>query len=168
MVLAYFCSCKQDAETINRQLILPGDSSVHVNDTIVLDSTTHTYFSRIQKPDGAGLTYSFSIPRPYQEKELYVIFKGLARSNFAVSKGVLVFVAFDESWKQLCWWALPIRPHLKYQSAWNPFIDSLHVPSLIENRKYTYVKAHPFLGESPGEKLDIDSFEVIIKKRGDY
>lgn len=168
LVLGSLCSCKQDSEPIDRRLILPRDSGVHETDSVIMDSVTGTCFSRILGPNGVGMTYTYTIPKTYMEKELYVIFKGLARSNYAISKGVLVFTAFDEGWQQLCWWAIPIRSHLKYQSQWNPFIDSMHIPALIEKRKYTYIKACPFIGESTGEKLDIDSFEVSVKKRGEY
>jgi len=168
LVLWCFCSCKPDAERIHQRLILAKDSGVHQMDTVLLDTITKTYFSRIQKPNAEGMAYTYTIPKPYIEKEVYIIYKGKARSNFAFSQGALAFVAFDEWGQQLCWWGITLRPHLQYQNEWNAFSDSIHIPALIEKRKYAGVKAYPFLGNSPGEKLDIDSFQIILKKRAEY
>lgn len=168
LILFSLCSCKQDGKVINQKLILAKDSGVHQNDTSVLERQSNSFFSRLNKSESGGLVYTIRIPDPYLEKELYVIFKGKARSNYAVSQGAMVFTAFDEWGQQLCWWAITLRPHLQYQNQWNTFIDSMHIPSLIENRKFTNVKAYTFLGNSPGEVLDIDSFEITLKTRPDY
>jgi hypothetical protein len=167
LVLCYFCSCKRDAEIIDQKRILAGDAGVHQMDTVLMDSLTNTLFSRIQKPNAEGMAYTYTLKAPYLEQEIYVIYKGKVRSNFAFSQGALAFVAYDEWGQQLCWWGITLRPHLQYQNEWNTFSDSIHIPALIEKRKYSGIKAYPFLGNSPGEKLDIDSFEITLKKRAE-
>jgi hypothetical protein len=168
LALWCFCSCKQDAETINQKLILAKDLGVHQMDTVIYDSISKSYFSRIQRPNAEGMAYNYTIPKPYLEKELYIIYRGKVRSNFAFSQGALAFVAYDEWGQQLCWWGITLRPHLQYQNEWNAFSDSIHIPALIDKKKYVGVKAYPFLGTSPGENLDIDSFLVTLKRRADY
>ena len=136
-----------------------------MNDTVMLDSEENIYFSRIRTKAAFGMYYDFSLPDSLQDKHYDIVFEGRVRSNYAQSRGVIVFTALDKNKNQLCWWSLNFTPHLVRQNQWNHYRDSLHIPGLINDVRYTNIRAFPFLGETVSEHLDIDTFKVTLKKR---
>lgn len=114
------------------------------------------------------MVYVYRVPPEHQDKHFYIVFKGKIRSNYAQSNASIVFLAYDKNNNQLCWWALPARPHLVYQNQWNTFHDSLHIPGLINDVVYTTITAFPFLGPAKSETFDVDSLKVSLKQRQEY
>lgn len=163
-----FSACRQDAELVDEKLLLPADVTIHQDDTVMTDTINAALFSRLNKAASQGMLYEYRLPPERQDKHFYIVFKGKIRSNYAQSNAAVVFLAFDKNNNQLCWWALPARPHLVYQNQWNTFHDSLHIPGLINDVVYTTIRAFPFLGASTAESFDVDSLKVSLKQRQEY
>lgn len=161
-------SCKQDAELVHEKMLSPADSSVQQENLVIRDSANGQVFTRLYKAGTQGMVYHYDLPQELINKHFYIVFKGKMRSNYAQSNGSVVFLAFDKNKSQLCWWSLPVRPHLVLQNQWNVFHDSLHIPGLINDIPYVSVHAFPFLGNSASENFDVDSLHVMLKQRQEY
>lgn len=160
-----FVSCSSPNEIVDSQLIVAGKPNTSSGDTVIFDSITRTFFSRISKMSTAGLQYVYTVPEINQNKHFYIVFKGRVRTNYAQSNAAIVLMAFDKDKQQLCWMNAPLRPLIVKQNEWNYFQDSIHIPNVMNDVRYTTLNAFTFLGNSTSEKFDVDTFSVTLKRR---
>jgi len=164
LISMVFVSCKPDTELVYEKVQIASDTGIHQMDTLLLDPESKQLISRLEKANSPGMYSSYPLPESLQGQSFYIVYKGRVRSNFAQSRGQIVFTAYTENKEQLCWWTLPLSPHLVYQNQWNHFNDSIYLPGLVNENKYTLLHSFIYLANAQGEKLDIDTFHVLLKK----
>ncbi len=160
-----FVSCSSPDDIVDSQTIIAGKPGTSSGDSICIDSLTHTPFSRIRKSNTAGLQYVFNVSEANQNKHYYIVFKGRVRTNYALSNAAIVLMAFDKDKQQLCWMTAPLRPFVVQQNNWNYFLDSIHIPNVMNDVRYTTLNAFAYLGNSNFENMDIDTFKVTLKRK---
>ena len=167
ILLALTCvlvSCSKPDEVIYQELIIANKHKLHAADTTIVDSVSNTAYSRLSKPNSAGIQFYYELPQEHQDKHLYVVFDGRIRSNYAQSNATIVLTAFDKNKGQLCWLVTPLRPSILKQNEWCHFRDSVHISNAIHGTNYVSLNAFPYINNSSNENLDIDSLNIIVKK----
>lgn len=158
------CSCIRNDEVIFQQLIIADKHNLHAEDTVIVDKWSKKAYSRLSKPNVAGIQFYYELPTEYQDKHLYVVFDGKVRTNYAQSNAAMVLLAFDKNKNQLCWLVTPLRPSILKQNEWCHFRDSVHISNAINGFNYVALNAFPYINGSSNENLDIDSLKIIVKK----
>lgn len=159
-----FVSCDNSYTTIVEHTAIP-DQNNHHQDTILSDTLRKCRYSRITKKESQGLQVSYEVPAKFQGKEIYLVFEGNVRSNYAYSNSYIVIAVFDNKMNQLMWRSFPLRYHYFGVNEWSPFKDSLYLEGSFDNRTYKMIKALAYLGKSEFEKFDIDTLQIQIKAK---
>ncbi|HQQ94722.1 MAG TPA: hypothetical protein PLQ93_09220 [Bacteroidia bacterium] len=158
-------SCRQTSVPVREEFLIPAVSPYHMQDTVIYDSLNHLSFSRLRHASDMGMYWHFEMPEEMQGKDYDLVFEGRVRSNYVQSKGVLVFTAYDMHKAQVCWWTLPLSPHIEKLNEWNAFRDSLRLTGWINGAHYSTIRVFPFLGDSKQEHLDFDTLKITLKQR---
>jgi hypothetical protein len=164
LFVVLFSSCGESYITVGKQITLP-EKGKQKEDSIFVDSSGKFNFSRIQNPGAFGLFNSFKIPLENQDKELWVVFEGRARSNFPHSNGTITVVGSNDKGETLCWKACFLKAHLTDVNKWCHFKDSIFLTSQLNFHPYNVINTFALLGTSPGEKFDMDSLVVTVKQK---
>jgi hypothetical protein len=160
--LLVFSACRETHITVQEIKLLP-DSLNLADDTVCFDPQNKTFYSRLSKKESSGLRYSYHVPKEIKGKELYIVARGRARTNYAHSNTYITIVVYDEKNDQLLWRALPLRFFYVEVNEWSPFRDSLFLPGSFDGKAYHTIQIMTTLGNSERELFDVDTLSLKIK-----
>jgi hypothetical protein len=160
--LLLLAGCSDRYDIIAEQVVSVKEAR-RMSDTIMKDSIQGFYFSRLNKPATFGLSCDVKIPEQNQNKQLFLVTYGRARSNYAQSGGIIV-VAPHYNNEQVSWRLLPIRIHITDTNTWCYFRDSLRLDNKIDGKSYNHINVMSHLPHSTTEKFDIDTLHVLLKQ----
>lgn len=164
--LLLFSSCAERYEEIGRQLTTARTNKMR-EDTLIFDSIHKSYFSRIMKPNGGGLQTVYQIPAEHQNKELWVVLEGRIRTNYPHTHSTITLITASEKGEMLCWKASFLSTYYTKLNDWCHFKDSIWLPHNFNNTSYKVINAFAYLGNQPGEKFDMDTLIVTVKRKKD-
>jgi hypothetical protein len=160
--LLLLTGCSDRYDVIAAQVVSVKEAR-RMSDTIMKDSVQGFYFSRLNKPATFGLSCDVKIPEPNQNKQLFVVAYGRARSNYAQSGGIIVVAAHYNN-EQVSWMILPIKIHITDTNTWCYFRDSLRLDNKIDGKSYNHIGVMSHLPHSTKEKFDLDTLHVLLKQ----
>jgi len=160
----YFCSCRKEYRVILKEMIL-ADPSKQRQDTILKFPNSSSYFSRLYRPVTNGLISNFIVPNEMKDKEIKIVFRGKARTNYAHSNAVIVVSIISRDNQQISWTPLPLRYYFTETNTWCYFKDSITVKHESWQLPYYYLNTLAFLGSSQNEVFDLDSLFVEISAK---
>lgn len=156
--------CNTSYQEITTQTAIPSEVS-HLDDSILIEKSTGLSFSRIHKKESMGLRVPFLLPDNLKGKELYVVFNGIAKSNYAYSNASIVVSVYNTRKQQIIWKSFPLRYNFLGVDVWSPFTDSLYLSGSFDNKNYLFIQTFSFLGNSESEKLDMTYLTVKLKAK---
>ena len=139
-------------------------NSVNINDSVILDAKSQTFYSRLSKPNTSGLRVNCAIPESKTDRRFYVILEGRIRSNYAHSNSGIVIQGVNSKKEQLCWRYIPLSYFYKELNTWCHFKDSVYIKSDYQWKNYQKFTAFANLGTSDSEVFDIDTLSIKIKE----
>jgi hypothetical protein len=159
-----FCSsCGESYEYVGTHTV-PVDKAHQREDTIMYDSIAKFYFSRLRVPNTMGILGNFKIPEKNIDAPLWVVIEGRFRTNYPQSFGTITVMGSNDAKETLSWSSCYLRFHTTKLNEWCHFKDSIFLTSQLNFKMYNNINTFAFLGPSPGEKFDIDSFKVTIRQ----
>jgi hypothetical protein len=161
--LLLLAGCSDRYDTIVEQAVSVKEAR-HMSDTMMKDSVQGFYFSRLNKPASFGLGCDVRIPEQNQNKQLFLVTYGRARSNYAQSGGIIVAAAHYND-VQVSWMVLPIKIHITDTNTWCYFRDSVRLDNKIDGKSYNHINVMTHLPYSTTEKFDIDTLHVLLKQK---
>jgi len=160
--LIFLVSCDDRYDTINTCVALPSPST-HQADTIIKDSISGYYFSRLTQAASVGLQCTYILPNDYRTDELEIVFSGRIRTNYVMTNANICVSTVDVDGKIISWNGQLLRYYTTDINKWVPFKDSIHLKPESWNKPFHYINTFAFLGESAEENADFDSLHVQVK-----
>lgn len=164
LLSAIACSCGESYLPVGKQIVVP-QKGKQKDDSILPDLSGRFNFSRVQNPGAFGLFGTFMVPRENQDKELWIVFEGRARTNLPHSNATITVVGSNEKGETLSWDARFLRSHFTNVNQWCRFKDSIFLKSQLNFHPYDRVNVFALLGPSPGEKFDMDSLIITVRQK---
>lgn len=158
----FLVSCEDRYETINTCIALPNQNT-HQADTIINDSVSGHYFSRLTQAASGGLQCAYILPSEYKTNELEIVFSGRIRTNYVMTNANICVSTVDEDGKIISWNGQSLRYYTTDINKWVPFKDSIHLKPESWNKPFHSINTFAFLGESAKESADFDSLQVQVK-----
>ena len=158
-------SCGDKFVNVCESVITVDNNRPNTGDTVLFDSINKFKFSRVNKRDASTLVASFTLPKEHQNKALWVVFCGKARTNFAYSNSSITLAAMSEKGECLVWRAVLLKYYFTDINKWCYFKDSMFLKPNFDGKFYNEISTFGFSGVSQGENFDMDSLKVIIKAK---
>jgi len=165
LVSFFLQSCEDKFSTIYKAQITVNNNRPNTADTVLYDSINHFKFSRLNKIDVSGITSTFVLPKEHQNKALWVIFSGRARTDYAHSNSSITTAAMSEKNECLVWRAVFLRYFYTDINKWCYFKDSIYLRPDFDGKVYNEISSFAFSGSSSNEKFDIDTLNIQIKAK---
>jgi hypothetical protein len=162
--IIFFSSCGESYEFVGKQIVRVSKENMH-EDSLIYDSIGKFYFSRLSKPATMGILGNMTLPKENQDQPLWVIFEGRFRTNFPYSHATITVMGTNDKKETLCWNSCYLRLHITDLNQWCHFKDSVFLTSQLNFHIYNSINTFAYLGPSPGEKFDIDSFTVTVRQK---
>jgi len=164
LIIFFLYACEDKYSTLKSFNITAAGRSATA-DTIIKDSINNFYFSRLRYPNTGGLSATYTLTPEHQNKRLYVVVSGRARTNYAQSNAAIVFTAYDDREELLLWHALSLQYYFTDINKWCAFKDSLFFHPAVKNKYYGKISVVAYLGNATNERFDIDTLKVEIKEK---
>jgi len=159
-----FSSCGESYQFVGTHTVHVNKNNMH-EDTLIYDSIHKFYFSRLKKPSTMGILGNFKLPTQNQDQPLWVVFEGRFRTNYPQSHATITVMGTNDKKESLCWNSCYLRGHITNVGEWCHFKDSIFLTSQLNFHVYNSINTFAYLGSSPGEIFDIDSFTVTIRQK---
>lgn len=164
-ILIFFVSgCNDTYQTIQNYTITPANKPP-AGDSIVKDSASNFYFSRIKLKNTGGLCAKFILEPQHKNKRLCMVVSGKIRSNYPYSNATVTFAASDDKGEVLIWRAIFLKYYFVDRNTWCPFRDSIFVEPSTKGKYYRDIIAFAYLGPSEKENFDIDTLKLEVRAR---
>ncbi|MES2680401.1 MAG: hypothetical protein V4635_10970 [Bacteroidota bacterium] len=163
-VVVCFISCSDRYKTVQEQFVEVNRSDLK-DDTLIKDSGSAFYFSRLSKPNSFGRLYVYKYPEDQIGKEHYVVFSGKTRTNYAESNSTISLAVHDKKGEQLCWKSIFLRRHFTDINKWVYFKDSIRIDPKYIGKKSATVSCMLYLARSTNENFDFDTLHVTVKEK---
>ena len=157
-----FSACSDKYKTVHEQFIEVNKSDLR-NDTLIRETVSNSYFSRLNKPGSFGRMCVYQLSKEQEGKEFWVVFSGKTRSNYAQSNATITVTGRNKNHEQIYWLSLFLKGTYSEQNKWCYFKDSIHIEPAFFGKKYNSITCVAFLPTSTAENFDIDTLHVTIK-----
>lgn len=169
--ILYFCflslifvCCSDKFKTVHEQYLFVDKSDLK-DDTLIADSVTKAFFSRLSRPSSFGRTLVYKLSKEQEGKEFYIVFYGKIRTNFAQSNATITVVEHTNKSEQICWLSLFLRRHFTDQNKWCYFKDSIRIEPSYMGKLGSSITCVAFLAGTQNEKFDLDTLHIAIKEK---
>jgi len=164
IVSVFFVSCADRYETIHEQSILIDKKNLR-DDTLIKDSISQHYFSRIKRKGSYGRMLNFQLAKDQVGKEFYVVFEGRIRTNYPQSNSTISVATNDRSGNQIDWLVAFLKPFYSTVNEWCYFKDSVRIEHNKKGSKLTAISCFAYIPVGTDELFDMDSLRVAIKQK---
>ncbi len=164
VIILFISSCGEKFESIHKEFVI-ANPKVLAEDVVIKDSIENFYFSRIYIHDKCGLQIIYKLPKEYQNKELWVVVRGRARTNYAHSNANISLNTRSIDGQMLCWKATRLRYYFTDINKWCHFKDSIFLTNSLFDKTHYTITTFAFLGNSGSELFDMDSLIIDIKQK---
>lgn len=141
--IMFLFSCNDDYIVMNVTKVLPNPSKQR-EDTILKETTTGFYYSQLFKPASNGIVASYTIPQEIKDREIKVVFKGKARSNYVHSTAAMVVAVISEDKSTVIWSPINLQYYFTELNQWCPFRDCVIVRHESWQKSFYYINTFAF------------------------
>ena len=156
--------CTDRYKTVHEHYVMINTSDLK-NDSLIFDSLSKSYYSRLNKPASFGRTFSYKLSKAQEGKKFYLVFYGKTRSNYAQSNATITIIGHTSQNEQICWLSIFLRRHYTDQNKWCYFRDSIRIEPTYLGKTISTITCVPYLAGSNTEEFDLDTLLVTIKEK---
>lgn len=155
-------SCSDDYSSAYSVNVIPSVDQKQ-NDTIIKDPETGKVFSRLNVANTYGLINRYHIPPNLAEKEIRIVYSGMARTNYAHSNASIDISINAYNGKTEGYISRQLRFFFEDINKWCYFRDSVSIKWESWQNRYEWISVFSKLGNSSKEMFDIQNLNVEIK-----
>ncbi len=155
-------SCEDKFSTVHSRS-LPAQASIRRNDTIIKDSITNLFFTRLSNKGSFGMMYTYYPPDDVRDKLIEVVFSGKARTSYPHSNASIVVTVGSKKDVQQGWTGRNIRYVFTDINTWCEFKDSVVIQREAWQDPYYRIDVFAYLPGPTAENFDLDTLHVKIK-----
>jgi hypothetical protein len=164
-IVLLLSNCNDKYNTFQSAVVTVSNNKGVANDTIIKDSVFNFSFSRLQKATARGLNATFTITPEHQEKDLYIVVSGKARTNYAHSNSSITLSAVSSKGELIAWKAFLLKYYYVDNNKWCYFKDSIFLKDNVDSKFYSVINVFGMLGDSKTENFDLDTLHVQLKEK---
>ncbi len=161
-IIFFIISC-EDKFSIVESKTFPAQQIAHQNDTVINDTITHSFFSRLHNRGAFGMIYTYFPPDNIRDKPMEIVFSGNARTNYAYSNAFVNVTMGSKKGVQLGWTGRNLRYFFTDINTWCKFRDSVTFKREDWHDPYYRIDVFSYLPNPTQENFDIDTLFVKIK-----